>query len=160
MIRLDPVDDVRGYLTHADYLVHLSENEAYCYSITEALSVGVPVIAFDLPILQELGFHDEIDGYIIPKNMDIDVNIILNAPRFKGYNITNDSQAVNEWRGILGDTIPLHDYIPETMVTIRVLKPYSDMHLNRTITTGECLDVWRDRAEYLKQLGLAEIIGG
>lgn len=160
MIRLDPVDDVRGYLTHADYLVHLSENEAYCYSITEALSVGVPVIVFDIPILQELGFCDEIDGYIIPKDMNIDVNIILNAPRFKGFNVEDDVQIREQWRDLLGDTTPQHDYVPEKMVTVKVKRTYMDVEQNRTLTAGEHMEAWRDRAEHLKSLGLVEIIGG
>jgi glycosyltransferase involved in cell wall biosynthesis len=159
LIRLDPVDDVRGFLKHADYLVHLSENEAYCYSITEALSVGVPVIAFDIPILHELGFQDEIDGYIIPKDLSIDTNIILNAPGFKGYQITDDDKAIVEWRKVLGNTTPRNDYIPERMITVKAIKTYKDIELNRTITPGEEFSVWNDRAEYLYKLRLVEMEG-
>ena len=159
LIRIDPVDDVRGFLKHADYLVHLSENEAYCYSITEALSVGVPVIAFDIPILHELGFQDEIDGYIIPKDLSIDTNIILNAPGFKGYQITDDDKAISEWRKVLGNTTPRNDYIPERMITVKAIKTYKDIELNRTITPGEEFSVWSDRAEYLYKLRLVEMEG-
>jgi len=159
LIRLDPVDDVRGFLKHADYLVHLSENEAYCYSITEALSVGVPVIAFDIPILHELGFQDEKDGYIIPKDLSIDTNIILNAPGFKGYQITNDEKAIAEWREVLGDTTPRNDYIPEKMVKVKAIKTYKDIELNRTLTPGEEFYAWSERANYLSKLSLVEIGG-
>ena len=157
MIRVNPVDDVRGYLKKADYLVHLSGNEAYCYSITEALSMGVPVIAKDIPILKELGFEDKKHGYIVKDGTDrID---FYNVPRFKPFEITDDDKAVDKWFELLGDAAPKHDYIPEQKVTVTALKVYKDMELERTITPGEKIEVWKDRAEYLRNIGLVEIGG-
>ena len=158
MIRLDPVSDVRDYLRHADYLVHLSENEAYCYSITEALSMGVPVIALDIPVLHELGFKNGKHGYIL--NDDMDCTKLLSVPRFKAFHITDDEKAVSSWCALLGDSVPLHDYKPEARVMVKVKDTYKDMELDKVLTPGEVLDMWRDRAEHLKELNLVEILEG
>ena len=158
MIRVDPVPDVRDYLRHADYLVHLSENEAYCYSITEALSMGVPVIALDIPVLHELGFKDKKHGYILRDDMDF--KKLLSVPRFKAFHITDDERAVSSWCNLLGDSVPLHDYTPEARVMVKVIDTYKDMELDRVLSPGEVLDMWRDRAEHLKELNLVEILEG
>ncbi|MBR6358470.1 MAG: glycosyltransferase [Lachnospiraceae bacterium] len=154
MIRVDPVDDVRGYLSHADYLVHLSDNEAFCYSITEAFSMGVPVIVSDLPVLKELGFKDKKHGYIIHEGFD--VKQILKVPRFKAFNAVNDERIVSEWCALLGDTVPLHDYIPDEVKVVRCIHSYKDIQLDKMINQGEVLELEPERAEHLISLKLVE----
>lgn len=39
--------------THADVLLNTSESEGFCYPVLEALILGLPVIAFDLPLFRE-----------------------------------------------------------------------------------------------------------
>ncbi|MFZ2026508.1 MAG: glycosyltransferase [Microgenomates group bacterium] len=39
--------------THADVLLNTSESEGFCYPVLEALTLGLPVIAFDLPLFRE-----------------------------------------------------------------------------------------------------------
>lgn len=38
---------------NADMMVYASEHEGFCYPVLEALSLGLPVIAFNLPLFQE-----------------------------------------------------------------------------------------------------------
>ncbi len=38
---------------HSDALINTSESEGFCYPVLEALTLGVPVIAFDLPLFRE-----------------------------------------------------------------------------------------------------------
>jgi len=38
---------------HSDVLIHTSDNEGFCYPVLEALTLGVPVVAFDLPLFRE-----------------------------------------------------------------------------------------------------------
>ena len=156
VIRLDPVDDVRGYLQHADYLVHLSENEAFCYSITEALSVGVPVIVSDLPILKELGIKDKKHGYIYRDGFD--VSELLRIPRFKPFHVVDNERIVSEWCALLGNTVPLHDYNPAENSTkmVTCINPYKDMQLNRMVDPGEVLELDPDRADQLIKLHLVK----
>lgn len=154
MIRLDPVNDVRGYLTHADYLIHLSENEAFCYSISEALSVGVPVIALDIPILKELGFKDKKHGYIVKEGFD--VKQVLKVPKVKPFEIVDEEMIIDEWCKLLGNTVPQRNYIPEEVKAVRCIHQYKDIELDRMINAGEILDLEPGRADHLISLKLVE----
>jgi glycosyltransferase involved in cell wall biosynthesis len=37
------VSNIKDYIAEADYLVQLSSEEAFCYSVVEALEIGTPV---------------------------------------------------------------------------------------------------------------------
>jgi glycosyltransferase involved in cell wall biosynthesis len=52
------------------YLVQLSDTEAYCYTVHEALSVGTAVIVQDLPVFRGVVKHGY-NGYIYPDTADI-----------------------------------------------------------------------------------------
>lgn len=52
--KLNIVDDI----AKADFLIQLSDNEGYCYSIVEALNLGVPIIATPIPVFKEIGLDD------------------------------------------------------------------------------------------------------
>ena len=70
------------YLYDADYSVLLSDSEGCPYQVLESLTYGVPVIATDIPSIHELITNGE-NGYIIPLDMDFDINIIYNIPKGK-----------------------------------------------------------------------------
>ena len=63
------------YLKDADYSVLLSDSEGCPYQVLESLQYDVPVIATDIPSIRELIQHGK-NGYIIPLDMDFDINII------------------------------------------------------------------------------------
>ena len=52
--KLNIIDDI----AQADFLVQLSDNEGYCYSIVEALNLGVPVVVTPIPVFKEIGLDD------------------------------------------------------------------------------------------------------
>lgn len=60
-----PTKDLLSYVRDSDYMVQLSDTESYCFSIVEALSVGVPLVVTDLPVLSELGITKK-HGVIVP----------------------------------------------------------------------------------------------
>ena len=158
MIRIDPVQDVRPFLRMADYLVQLSDSEAYCYSITEALDMHVPVIATPLEILKELGFREGVDGYIVPFNMEFDAtDLMLMANYSPSLNI-EPRAAVTSWEVLLGPREELQAYVPEVKQACEILKPYFDMTLQRNMKPGEKVDMWTERAKSLKNMGLVKII--
>lgn len=159
MIRMDPVIDVTPYLMLADYLVALSDEEAYCYSITEALACGTPVITVDRTVLHELGFADESHGYIIPKDMQFNVHKLLHVPTVSAIRMTDDNRSVEQWRDLLGDTEPTHDYKPDVKVDVEVIRDYQDMELDRLMIKGQRLAMWHDRAIRLSELGFVFIPG-
>ena len=70
-------------LRAADYLIQLSYNESYCYSVRQALQRGVPCIVSDIPELRKL-IQDGKNGYIY--NDDFDIDRLSQIPKFGGYN--------------------------------------------------------------------------
>lgn len=70
------------YLADADYSILLSNSEGCPYQVLESLSYGVPVIATDIPSIHELITNGE-NGYIVPLDMDFNINIIYNIPKGK-----------------------------------------------------------------------------
>lgn len=73
-------------LNGADYLIQLSLNESYCYSVREALVRRVPVIVSRIPEFEKL-VKDGVNGYILNNdfnNLDID-KIFNHIPKPKPY---------------------------------------------------------------------------
>lgn len=52
--KLNIIDDI----AQADFLVQLSDNEGYCYSIVEALNLKVPVVVTPIPVFKEIGLDE------------------------------------------------------------------------------------------------------
>jgi hypothetical protein len=68
LIYRERTTDVLSYVKDSDYLVLLSDSEAFSYSALEALTVGTKVIVTPLPVYDELEIKDKENGYIIPFN--------------------------------------------------------------------------------------------
>lgn len=69
VIYMKPRLDIRDYIKDADYLVQLSDTEAWCYSVLEALCLNTPVIVTPIPSFKEMGVKTGINGYILPFDM-------------------------------------------------------------------------------------------
>lgn len=85
IIYMEPKLDIEKYIANADYLVQLSDNEGYCYSVVEALTQGVPVLVTPCPVFNEIGLINGENCYILPYDMNelpID-DIYNNIPKFK-----------------------------------------------------------------------------
>lgn len=84
IIFMKPRLDISNYIANADYLVQLSDNEGYCYSVVEALGLGTPVIVTPCPVFNEIGVVNKKNGYILPFDMkDFSVeDIYMNIPKF------------------------------------------------------------------------------
>jgi len=82
----------------ADYLVQLSYNESYCYSIREALQRKVPVIASDIPEFKKV-IKDGKNGFILKDDFsNLDVDKIFNTK----FNLKPYTEDVPEiWREVL-----------------------------------------------------------
>ena len=79
VVYMKPRLDIRGYIKEADYLVQLSDCEAMCYSVCEALELKTPVIVTDLAVFKELGIKNKRDGYILGLDMkNVPINDIYN----------------------------------------------------------------------------------
>jgi len=97
IIYMRPRLDIINYIADSDYLVQLSDNEGYCYSVIESLIVGTPVIVTKCPVFKELGVVNNKNGYILDFDMEnIPINdIYTKIPKFE-YNPPKDN-----WENLL-----------------------------------------------------------
>lgn len=99
LINVGAREDIMPYIKKADYLVQLSDSEAWSYSVLESLVQNVPVITTPFPSAIEMGIEDGVNGYLVPFDMDFDVKRLLKIPRFK---YEYDNKAIKEqWEQIL-----------------------------------------------------------
>ena len=153
-INMGTVPDIQPYLRRADYLVQLSDTEAYSYAILEALINEVAVICTPFESAREQGVIDGETGYIVPFDMDFDVSRILNVPKFTFS--MDESDIVEAWRRVLGDSKPTHSYKPATLLPCRVLRRYRDILLDRILSEGEIVEMAAERIMELADKGLVE----
>ena len=138
IIYMEPKMNIVDYIANADYLVQLSDNEGYCYSVIEALTAGVPVIVTPCPVFEELGLIDGKNCYIIPFNMNkVDVKkIYTKIPKFEYI------QPKDGWEDILvkePNTWPIER---DSKYVVKATSEYeknniSDSQLNRIPKAGE-----------------------
>lgn len=149
-----PSLDILNYIADADYLVQLSDSEAYCYSVVEALSVGTPVIVTDCPVFKEIGVENGKNGFIVPFDMtDIPIeDIYKGVPEFT-YRAPKDT-----WRDILAPGRSQYQEDLRTMVDVIATKYYFDIVLNKQIEIGTILTVSKVRARQLEQAKVAELV--
>lgn len=84
IIYKQPTLDIINYIADADYLVQLSDNEGYCYSVVESLMIGTPVIVTDMPVMKEIGVN-ETNGFILDFDLtNVPIKEIYRGlPKFK-----------------------------------------------------------------------------
>ena len=144
--------DIQPFIKRADYLVQLSDEEAYSMAILEALTNNTAVLSTPFKSLLESGFIDEKTGYIVPYDMDFDVMDLLNVPQFD-FEYDNNT-IINQWRSLLGDGQPTNYHLD--MVKVRVTMSYKDVFFNQQMEKGMIINMPVNRAEELKKKGLVE----
>lgn len=158
MVWLPPRLNIKPYIAKADYLVQLSDQEGFCYSIIEAWEMGTPVITTPIEVLKELGFAEGVNGYTVPFDMkNIDFDKLTSIPQMMPQFYSNKSQ-IEKWRAVLGNTQPTRSYKPEETANLLVRKDYRDIYLNRLVRSGEKITVPRYRAEQITNAGYAREI--
>lgn len=141
--KLEIIDEIKK----ADYLVQLSDCEAYCYAVVEALTCGTPVIVTDLPVFKELGINDS-NAIICDMEMrNITIDKIKKEFNFK-YEAPKDN-----WSKWLSTK---KEYDPNEKVKVKVLKRYTDLVLGH-LEKGIC-EMTKGRASYLEAKGLVEVL--
>ena len=150
-VNMPATTDIQPYIAKADYLVQLSDTEAFCYSAIEALENGTPVIITPLSVLPEIGIEDGVNGYVVPFDMKFDVRKLLEIPQFE-YEYDN-TEIIKKWRKILGSKKPERKYIPPVMVDVICLYQYFDTELKRTVKKGEKIRTTEERAQIICKAG-------
>lgn len=146
------VTDIRSRIRNADYLVQLSDEEGFCYSIVEALEEGTAVITTPLSVLPEIGFKEDTHGYIFGFDMSGDIKRLHTIPQFV---YTYDNKPIKKaWGNVLGDSA-VKDTAPHT---IRCTRRYRDVLLDRFVEAGEILTLNPRRTQEILEAGFAEEI--
>ena len=158
MIKLPETLNVKDYIAKCDYLVQLSDSEGFGYSIVEALELGVPVITTPVEVLEELGFQDGKDGYIVPfdmENIDAERFKKIPKPKFEW----NNEKIKSEWVEVLGKSEPTGDYLKQgNMVKVEIIENYSDLELGREMKVGEVVLMRKARANLIIGCGKGVIV--
>lgn len=148
VIYKDPKLDIIEDIARADFLVQLSDCEAFCYSIVEALSVGTKIIATDLPILQELNVKHGLNAIICDFNMsNIDLHM-LNEKRLK----TAYKPPKSDWDKYLDNN---SNYDPDQKADAKVLRRYTDIEIGQ-VERNKIYSMRKARISELECKGLVE----
>ena len=159
--------DIWDYLANADYTVLLSDSEGLPYTVQESLQYQVPCIVTDVGGCTEL-IKDGINGYVVPLDMNFDVNKIKKIPKCGEY----ENHALEDWLKFLNydgekiDKNELSKKIEEEEKTMRVIVKAlpgfigkKDVERDKYPTLGEEWTTSLERAEYLVSKGAVEIVG-
>ena len=140
--------NIKPYIAKADYLVQLSGSEAFSYSLLESLECQTPVIVTPLEQNKDMNIVDGENAYIVPFEVDgFDAKKILNIPKFE-YKHDNAS-IIKQWRKLLGNSKPKHNYKPKTEVMVEAILEYRDLQLDEKLPIGA-----RRKMKYARALEL------
>lgn len=153
IIYMQPRLDISDYIASSDYLVQLSDCEAFCYSVVESLMLGVPVIVTDLPVFKEIGL-DETNS--IKLNLDMS-NVPIDKIYKKDFSFKYQPPKDN-WDEILADGENTWENDRNKIVKVTCIRPngYDDLVLKKRVRLGEEIECTLERADYLKELGLVK----
>lgn len=143
--KLDIIEDI----AKADFLVQLSDCEAFCYSVVESLMVNTPVICTDLPVFRELGVNKG-NSIICDLSMsNVDINRVKQPFKFE-YTVPESN-----WDKYLDNK---SDYNPKELTKVKVLKTYFDVVTQQRHRRGELIEITRERASYLEAKGICDYL--
>lgn len=149
--------DIKPFIAKADYLVQLSGSEAFSYSLLEALEVKTPVIVTPLEQNKDMQIVDGENAYIVPFEVDgFDVKKIMKIPKFEYKH--NNVEIIKQWRSLLGNTKPKHDYKPKKDVLVEVIVEYKDLQRNELMKIGKKCSMKYPRALELQAKGFVKIL--
>ena len=156
---MKPTLDIINYINDSDYLVQLSDNEGYCYSIVEALCCGVPVICTPCPVFKEIGLVDKKNCFYCDFNMDnVPIKEIYETKLQFDYTPKEDN-----WGSLLEDGPSQYQKDLQYKYLVRATNKYSalnclDIELKRIPKVG---DTWYTdylRYEKLSKLGYVTLV--
>lgn len=155
LINVGTMQDLQPYIAKADYLVQLSDHEGFGYSVLEALVSGTAVLVTPFETIRELGVIDGQNGYVIPFDLNFDLQKLYNVPKFDY--VYHNSEIADQWKKILNKK---PKKTRSEIVKIRVVCKYKDLELNEWLVPGTIAFFKKERAEYLKSRNLVQILEG
>lgn len=77
VVFLEPSVYNEGLIKNCDYLVQLSKNESYCYSVHQALACGKPCICTDIPEFAKV-IRPGVNGWLVGQGLEgLDIDAIF-----------------------------------------------------------------------------------
>lgn len=149
IVYAEPHLDIAPYLKIADILFIPSKTEAYGYTAVEGAYLKVPLLLMNLPIWQELGFKDGINGWIVDDINTFDLDKLWKTPS------ANYTPPKADWNKLLPKKT---QYDPNKKVKVKARKDYDDIELKKHIVYNEEFEISIKRAIYLEGLNLVEIL--
>jgi len=118
---MKPRLDIMNYIANADYLVQLSDNEGYCYSVIESLCLGTPVIVTECPVFEELGVENGKNGFIV----DFDMKNVPIKEIYKGLPKFEYKPKESNWDEFLVKGKSTYKEEQEKMLKVRAIKYFT-----------------------------------
>lgn len=160
IVYMKPRLDIINYIANSDYLVQLSDNEGYCYSVAESLSVGTPVIVTECPVFKEIGVNNQ-NGFIL----DFELSNVPIEEIYKGLPKFEYEPKKDNWADILEKGKSEYKEELKMKVRVRCIREYHDMQQkdekgkDKFITPNDDpFIVSKVRAEELVNAGVCEVI--
>ena len=153
IVYMKPRLDIINYIANADYLVQLSDNEGYCYSVVESLCVGTPVIVTDVPVFKEIGVNDK-NGFIL----DFDLKDVPIEKIYKGLPKFEYKPKEDNWSNLLSKGKSIYKEELKMKVKVKCIINYFDLQLNRNVVKDEEYIVNLPRAEELVKGNVCKIV--
>jgi glycosyltransferase involved in cell wall biosynthesis len=152
IVYMKPRLDIRNWINECDYLVQLSNTEAWCYSVLESLLLHTPVITTPIPSFIEMGIKDGENGYILPFEMkDIDAEKIYNnIPKIKEFVAPED-----RYSELILKKKSTYEY---EEVLVKALKNFFDIEEDKHRAKDSIFKAEKERADYLEWRGLCKLL--
>lgn len=133
VIYKEPKYDIYEEMARADLLVQLSDCEAYCYAVVEALTCGTKVLVTDLPVFKELGLNKN-NSIIYSDNMD--VTKLTKQPKI------SYTPPKSNWGKYLDNNT---SYDSNELIKVKSKIKYKDVYLGKKIGLHEevLMPIWR-----------------
>lgn len=149
VIYKEPKMDIIEDIAKADFLVQLSDCEAFCYSVVESLMVNTPVICTDLPVFKELRLNKG-NSIICDLSMNnVDINRIKEPFKYKY------KPPKSNWNKYLDND---SDYNGKDKIKViakrNIYMIDESIHVNR----GKDYHITKKRASYLECKGVVDVI--
>ena len=155
VIYMQPRLDVRNFVAESDYLVQLSDTEAFCYSVLESLYLNTPVIVTPIPcFVDEMGVENGKNGYILDFNMkEIPIFEIYNKiPKF------NYQPFENEWEDKIIKVKGNYKEELKMKFKVKALINFNDLEAKKKRIKGDEFECSKQRADYLLEHKAVEIV--
>lgn len=162
VIYLNPRLDIEKFMNVFDFVIQLSDNEGYCYTVIEALSHKTPVIITPCPVFKELGLNEKNSIYF-----DFDAS---NVQRVIDLMILNDfdvkyTAKKDHWNNILLPIKSNYYKNKHSLVKVKATNRYKLDNVKDAELKFIPLEEfeWTTtlyRANHLKNLGYVKIIKG